>query len=571
LANGSSYTYYVRCIDASGNANTSDLAISFSVGSVSTCNDCGLGTPVITPVSPIASQTFTMTCPANASGYDCINAYANGSSNKCTFGSYSGNNAIYTCTGMITGTYTSRCVAVTGTSRNCCANVKTGSYNIQALADTTPPSQITSLATSNLAQNSITLNWTAPGDDGSTGKATSYDVRYSTASITSSNWASAILASGEPAPSTSGTAQSFTILGLTANTTYYLAIRATDDAGNISTLSNVPSGKTLTTTGACYGAEACNPTGNPIGGGAGYTRIITETDSRVKYVVTNKDQLLSALNSAKSGEVVFVPSSATIDLTGASTVTIPAGVILASDRGYNGRTGGLIKRDNSSTIPKATFMVGGNNVRFTGLRIQGPHSGYNTNYGDDVKCAIMEENKNGLEVDNCEIYYWSYAGVAFENNSNNSWTGHVHHNYIHNISGMGYGYGVMVAYGDVLIEANNFDYTRHAVIGEGCPGEKFEYRYNSYGANSINPVLDCHRDCGGWSAGGVSGRLYLVHHNTIIYSGSVTFNLYGTPSEGAYINNNRFTRPVQALNGSTRIFMTNNYIGSTFYSQGPIN
>jgi hypothetical protein len=244
LTNGSSYTYYVRCIDASGNANTSDFTISFSVASPS-CNICGLGTPVITPASPISGASFTMTCPANASGYDCINAYANGSSNKCTFGSYSGNNAIYTCTGLTTGTYTSRCVAVTGTSRNCCADVKTGSYVVQVAPDTTAPSQITNLSTSNLAQNSITLNWTAPGDDGTTGKATSYDVRYSTASITSSNWTSATLASGEPTPSTSGTAQSFAATGLTANTTYYFAIKATDDAGNISTLSNVPSGKTL--------------------------------------------------------------------------------------------------------------------------------------------------------------------------------------------------------------------------------------------------------------------------------------------------------------------------------------
>jgi PKD repeat protein len=323
--------------------------------------------------------------------------------------------------------------------------------------------------------------------------------------------------------------------------------------------------------GSCYGAETCNPTGNPIGGGAGYTRIITETDSRVKYVVTTRDQLLTALKSAKAGEVVFVPSSATIDLTGASTVTIPAGVILASDRGYNGRAGGLIKRDNSGTIPLATFMAGGDNVRFTGLRIQGPHSGYGADYGDNVKCAIMEENRNGLEVDNCEIYYWSYAGVAFENTRNSAWSGNVHHNTIHHIAGEGYGYGVMVAYGDVLIEANNFDYTRHAVIGEGCPGEKFVYRYNYYGSHSLNPVLDLHTNCGGWSAGGVSGRLYDIHHNTIVYAGSVTLNAYGTPSEGLYITKNILATPVQALNGPTRIFMTDNRVAGKLVASGPVN
>ena len=59
-------------------------------------------------------------------------------------------------------------------------------------------------------------------------------------------------------------------------------------------------------TGDCYGAEACNPTGNPIGGGAGYTRIISGTEAGVKYVVSTKAELLTALRSAKAGEMVFV-------------------------------------------------------------------------------------------------------------------------------------------------------------------------------------------------------------------------------------------------------------------------
>ena len=45
--------------------------------------------------------------------------------------------------------------------------------------DTTPPAAVSNLATSSPTTNSITLNWTAPGDDGSTGTATTYDIRYS--------------------------------------------------------------------------------------------------------------------------------------------------------------------------------------------------------------------------------------------------------------------------------------------------------------------------------------------------------------------------------------------------------
>jgi hypothetical protein len=86
---------------------------------------------------------------------------------------------------------------------------------------------------------SITLNWTAPGDDGDVGQATAYDVRYSTSPITEQNWDSATPVDGEPAPSPAGSAESFTVSGLQPSTTYYFAIKTSDEAGNWSGLSNV--------------------------------------------------------------------------------------------------------------------------------------------------------------------------------------------------------------------------------------------------------------------------------------------------------------------------------------------
>ena len=52
------------------------------------------------------------------------------------------------------------------------------------------------LATGTVTGSSIQLSWTAPGDDGATGTATTYDVRYSTATINAGNWASATQATG---------------------------------------------------------------------------------------------------------------------------------------------------------------------------------------------------------------------------------------------------------------------------------------------------------------------------------------------------------------------------------------
>ena len=93
----------------------------------------------------------------------------------------------------------------------------------------------------------MSLRWTAPGDDGTSGTAQSYDVRYSTSAITTANWGSATQATGEPTTAAAGTQQTFTVTGLTSGRTYYVAIRATDSSGNVSGISNVPSGTTLDT------------------------------------------------------------------------------------------------------------------------------------------------------------------------------------------------------------------------------------------------------------------------------------------------------------------------------------
>ncbi|QJD81913.1 fibronectin type III domain-containing protein [Cohnella herbarum] len=113
--------------------------------------------------------------------------------------------------------------------------------------DTTAPAAITSLSAGSATGNSITLSWIAPGDDGMTGTATSYDIRYRTSSFTNADWASLPQASGVPAPAAAGSSQSLTVTGLSAGTTYYFAIKTKDEASNESDLSNVVS---LSTTAA---------------------------------------------------------------------------------------------------------------------------------------------------------------------------------------------------------------------------------------------------------------------------------------------------------------------------------
>ncbi len=116
-----------------------------------------------------------------------------------------------------------------------------------AAPDTIRPAPVASLAVTGVTDSTASLGWTAVGDDSLTGTATAYDIRYSTSPITAGNFASATAVSGAPAPTAPGTAQSVTVRNLSRQVTYYFAMRVSDDAGNPSALSNVPSATTLDT------------------------------------------------------------------------------------------------------------------------------------------------------------------------------------------------------------------------------------------------------------------------------------------------------------------------------------
>ncbi|MFQ5455595.1 MAG: choice-of-anchor D domain-containing protein [Nitrospirota bacterium] len=115
------------------------------------------------------------------------------------------------------------------------------------VVDSMPPASVSDLAASLITGTSIRLSWSAPGDDGDIGAASFYDIRYSTLQITEADWDKAIQITGEPVPSEAGTIQTFTVTGLNCNTTYYFALKTSDNRPNTSVLSNEIS----VTTGGC--------------------------------------------------------------------------------------------------------------------------------------------------------------------------------------------------------------------------------------------------------------------------------------------------------------------------------
>jgi len=110
--------------------------------------------------------------------------------------------------------------------------------------DFTTPAPVSDLAVAGTSAGSATLAFTAPGDDGNTGTATAYDLRYTTALITDQTWKDAVPVSNLPTPQPAGSAQTITVNGLDAGTTYYFAVKAMDEAALYSPLSNVVMGTT---------------------------------------------------------------------------------------------------------------------------------------------------------------------------------------------------------------------------------------------------------------------------------------------------------------------------------------
>jgi len=96
---------------------------------------------------------------------------------------------------------------------------------------------------------SVTLAWTAPGDDSLSGRAARYDLRWSPVPILSlADFAVANPVAGVALPQSPGAVESASIIGLEPSTTYYFSLRTFDEVGNGSALSNLAQATTSVST-----------------------------------------------------------------------------------------------------------------------------------------------------------------------------------------------------------------------------------------------------------------------------------------------------------------------------------
>ncbi len=220
-------TVYYQIKDVAGNTTaTSDtIVLDTAPPSVPTIN------PVTSPTN-VTPQTIT-----GEKSTDSVSVLVNGDA--------------ATITSSVTWSYSFALSEGTNlvnvTARDAAGN-ESGVASTSIILDTISPIAVSDLTSSDRTSTSITLSWTVPGDDGSTGTATEYDIRYSTSPIvTPADWTAAVQIVDEPIPVTagSGITQSYTATGLNPETSYYFAIKARDEVSNWSSISNVLNAYTL--------------------------------------------------------------------------------------------------------------------------------------------------------------------------------------------------------------------------------------------------------------------------------------------------------------------------------------
>jgi formylglycine-generating enzyme required for sulfatase activity len=104
--------------------------------------------------------------------------------------------------------------------------------------DKVAPGRVTDLKVADVGDSTVTLTWTAPGGDGTTGKVEAYEVRWLDSPITEPDWTAGTVAGPLPVPGVAGTPEAAVLDEVTSGAMRYFALKSRDEAGNWSIISN---------------------------------------------------------------------------------------------------------------------------------------------------------------------------------------------------------------------------------------------------------------------------------------------------------------------------------------------
>ena len=100
------------------------------------------------------------------------------------------------------------------------------------------PGRVTDLRVTDVGDSTVTLTWTAPGDDGTIGKVEAYEVRWLSFRFSEPDWTAGTTAGPLPTPGVVGTHETAVLRGVPGGAMRYFALKSRDEAGNRSVISN---------------------------------------------------------------------------------------------------------------------------------------------------------------------------------------------------------------------------------------------------------------------------------------------------------------------------------------------
>ncbi|MBA3052143.1 MAG: hypothetical protein FP827_03520, partial [Candidatus Omnitrophica bacterium] len=275
--------------------------------------------------------------------------------------------------------------------------------------DVTAPSAITGLAAvTGDKPYSISLNWTASGDDGYSGTASGYIVRYATFTIDGSNWGRALDYNNDWQPQSSGTVEDHLLPGLMPGTTYYIALKTFDEKNNISEISNLAfaiSAETyLLISEVCIGTD---------GAGNEFVELYNPTEEDVVIDTgTFKLKLVNSSNGITTKQITWtnhiVPSKGYF-LLGAGNISPAPDAVFASQ--LTGTSGVIITDGGDYMLDKVGW---GNPAPDNAVEGSGVNAALST--GD----SIERKTDASSTAESMSLGADRYAGNAYDINDNSA-------------------------------------------------------------------------------------------------------------------------------------------------------
>jgi hypothetical protein len=343
--------------------------------------------------------------------------------------------------------------------------------------------------------------------------------------------------------------------------------------------------------GFCASAQTIG--GNSWGTGGDTVRIMIDARTRdpVQALVGALEQS-NPIVDGKPVPIVVELCDVALDMTGHSLVIGDNRSLIASPACARGprNLGPRIFVTSTRGDGRRLFEIRGDNVLFSGFRLEGPTSGIGA--GDNrLETAITifpfeaAAPIRNVEVSNMEIFHWSGAAIDIKDNTvqaegrgrlfnTNESAVRIRHNFIHhNRHGAGFGYGVVVGGGGyALIEQNVFDENRHAIAGGSSNGKKDFSGYTARGNLILSGggyhcseegfwaltgwmnswprcwqthQIDMHGDGNefysshNWECG-TAGETIIIERNTIVYDAGYAIKIRGNPADKALVAGNVF-------------------------------